>query len=303
MTQIIAAGIDLGGTKAEARLFDADWEAVATERLPTPDTYDDLLAALVALARWADGQTGKPVPLGLGTAGVLHPATRLITAANLASDGQALGNDLSLAVERHVTVLNDCAALALSEAHFGAGVDADRMLALVIGTGVSAATVVNGALQSGFTGTLGEVGHIAAPAHLVARYDLPLSDACGQVGAIETLISGPGLTRIGEVVMGHAMSPEDIVARKGSEDHAAKVWTIWCALVADLLRTLMRTVDPDCIVLGGGLSAVQGVAEDLSAALRPLQFNGFPIPQITIAKGGPTSGARGAAFAAWQATQ
>jgi len=299
---MLALGIDLGGTKIAGQIFDPDWNVVASRRIATPDSYEKLLADMAGLCQWADDQAGIALPVGLGVAGLLHPQTGLLTAANHVADGQPLPADITRAAGRAVTFLNDGQALALSEAKFGAGQGHSVVLSLVIGTGVSAAIVDGGVLRQGHSATLGEIGHIAAPAHVLAASDLPLVRCgCGAVGCTETLLSGAGLTRIDNATSGHSRSPETLVVARATDPDAAKAWDIWCALAGDLLRTLTRTVDADCIVLGGGLSQVPGIAEDVMRAARLVQFAGFDVAPVKIATGGDASGARGAAYAAVQA--
>lgn len=298
---VIAAGIDLGGTKLAAALYDPTWHSVAERQVPTPDTYPALLSALVAFIDWARQTSGADIPIGLGAAGLVNRQTGQVTAQHLAADGQRLFTDLAAASGREIAQLNDAAALALAEAHFGAGRRARRMLALAIGTGVGAALVRDGQLERGHAGTLGEVGQIPAPAHLVQAHDLTSQAQAVPGGAIEGLISGPGLTRIAQARIGSALAPETITQGKDDDPGLAQVWAIWCALVADLIRTLMLTVDPDCIVLGGGLSEVPALADDVKAALDPIVFAGFATPRIVTATGGATAATKGAAFAAWQA--
>lgn len=298
---MLALGIDLGGTKIAGQIFDQTWSDVAAQRIATPQSYNTLIASLVDMCRWADAQAGRAIPVGLGAAGLLHPQTGYLTAANHVADGKPFPADLGQALGRPLTFLNDGQAMALSEAHFGAGRGHQVVLSLVIGTGVSMAVVDNGVLRQGRSRSLGEVGHIAAPAHLVAVHDLPLVPCgCGSVGCIETLLSGTGLTRIDKAVSGQSRRPEDLVAARGQDPLSDQVWDIWCGLAGDLLRTLTRTVDPDCIVLGGGLSQVPGVADNLMQAGRDAQFAGFDIAPILCATGGDASGARGAAYAAAQ---
>ncbi len=295
---MIAVGIDLGGTKIAAQAFDADWGVVHKIRMATPRDYDRLIADVAGIVRWADELAGHTLPVGIGAAGLVHPVTGLTVAANLPTHGKPFQSDLRHALDRPLTYLNDSQALALSEAALGAGQGHDRILALVIGTGISGAFCIDRQLEIGPTHTGGEFGHIAAPAHLVQAYDLLLRPCgCGQIGCIETLISGGGLSHLAQ----SKMTAAQIVACRGDDPGAARAWYIWCALTADLIRTLTRTLDPDCIVLGGGLSKIGGVAHDLMQAAKAAQFIGFDIAPIVVAQGGDTSGARGAAYAAYQA--
>lgn len=295
-----AIGIDLGGTKIEAQVFDATWAVIARKRCDTPQDYDALVAAVGALVRWADDVTKGTPPVGIAAAGLVNPQTGLALTANLNATGRPLPGDIEQAIGRSCTYLNDCRALALSEAVFGQGQGHGTVAALTLGTGIGGGIAMDGALRSGPTLTGGEIGHTSAPAHLIARHDLPVwRCGCGRMGCIETYIAGPGLAAIAAHLTGLTVTPRLIAAQR----HAAmkEVWGIWCDLTADLILTLTLTVDPDLIVLGGGLSRIDGVVDDLTAAAAGAQMGDFGMPRLVLAAGGETSGARGAAYAAWQA--
>lgn len=297
-----ALGIDLGGTKIAAQIFNNRWQIQDSKRIETPDRYAGLIAALADLVKWADASTGVALPVGIGSAGVINPADGLALAANLPIAGQPFPTDISQAIGRTVTYLNDSRALTLSEAVLGAGQGRHTVLGLVIGTGVGGGVASGGHLLDGPSQTGGEFGHVSASAALVAQHGLPLVKCgCGRVGCVETLISGAGLTRIAAVTTEQELDAPAIVAQRSSDPGAQAAWDIWCALTADLIRGLIFTVDPDCVVLGGGLSQIPGIADDLQAALAAAQFIGFPVPPIYLAQGGDTSGARGAAYAALMA--
>ena len=293
-----ATGIDVGGTKIEAQVFDADWQVIARNRVATPPEYTALVKAVADQITWADGAAGVAAPVGIGAAGLINPQTGLALTANLAASGLPFPADIAKAAGRAITYVNDCRAMALSEAVFGAGKGHRTVMSLIMGTGIGGGIAINGEILHGPTLTGGEFGHTAASAHLVAQYDLPLVRCgCGQIGCIETYIAGPGLSRIAKAMVGRDIAPPDIAAQRG--DELAPVWQAWCDLVACLLRTLILTVDPDIIVLGGGLSRIDGVIDDLAAATQRAQIGDFSIPPIVLAQGGDTSGARGAAYAAW----
>ncbi|MBE0412234.1 ROK family protein [Yoonia sp.] len=292
-------GIDLGGTKIAAQIFNDHWQIQHSKRIATPRHYRGLTAALTDLVRWAETATGAVLPVGIGSAGLINPADGLALAANLPIAGNPFPAHISEAVGRPVTCLNDSRALTLSEAVLGAGQGCRTVLGLVLGTGVGGGIAIDGRLLEGPSQTGGEFGHVSASAALVAQYGLPLVPCgCGRTGCVETLISGAGLSRIGAVTMGQVLDAPAIAARRGVDPAAQAAWDIWCALVADLVRGLILTVDPDCIVLGGGLSQILGIATDLRAAVTTAQFSGFPVPPIYLAQGGDISGARGAAYAA-----
>ena len=287
-------GLDIGGTKIEMQVFAPDWQRLRTVRVATPGDYPALLDVLAGLA-----EAAPPGPVGISAAGALDRATGRLTAANLAADGQRFPADLAARLGRPVRFVNDARALALSEAHLGAGQGARRVLALVLGTGVGGAFVQDGAVQGGAAGLLGEVGHMALAAGPVLRHGLPvLPCGCGRTGCAETLLSGPGLARLAQVLTGQALDARAIAAARQDDPGAARVWSVWCELVAETLLAAVLALDPDVIVLGGGLSRIEGIAADVGAALAAAQLRGFAAPAIRLAEGGDASGARGAALAA-----
>jgi len=295
-----AIGIDLGGTKMEAQVFDDAWSVAVRRRRDTPKDYADLVTELADLIRWADAQTSGTVPVGIGAAGLVNPKTGLALTANLVATGQLFPADIACTIGRPVTYMNDCRALALSEAVFGQGKGRRTVMALILGTGVGGGIAVDGAILQGPTHTGGEFGHTSAPAHLVAKHDLPIwRCGCGRMGCIETYIAGPGLVRLAKHILGTDLTTVEIAARRNID--TGPVWQVWCDFSADLLHSLTLTADPDLIVLGGGLTHIDRLVEDLSAAARRAQIGDFAVPEIVLSQGGETSGARGAAYAAWQA--
>lgn len=298
---MIAAGLDLGGTKIEAQLFDANWQQAGRRRIDTPKDYAGLVAAMADQIAWAEAQAGHALPIGISAAGLINPDTGLALTANLPASGHPFPADIQAASGRLVTYLNDCRALALSEAIFGAAKGASPALGLVLGTGLAGGVVVDGRLMPAHAAVGGEFGHFPLSAGPVQAHGLPiLPCGCGRAGCTETLLSGPGLTRIAVHVCGQPLTPQHITTTRSTDPVSARVWAIWLELAADLLITLCFTIDPEVIVLGGGLSQAPGLTDDLALALRRAMLPGFRIPQICLAQGGDASGARGAAFAAWQ---
>lgn len=295
-----AIGIDLGGTKAETQVFDDAWNVIARTRVATPDDYDALVQVMSDQIQWAKERAGDFAPIGIGAAGLIHPTTGHALAANLPITGRPFPANITTASGHEITYLNDTRALALSEAHFGIGQGHHSVVALILGTGVGGGIAVNGKLLNGPTLTGGEFGHASASAHLIAAHNLPIySCGCGRLGCIETYISGPGLQRLAKHITGADLTPPNIAAQR---DGAMRdVWRIWCDLTADLIHTLTLTIDPDIIILGGGLSKIDGVIDNLTLAAQRAQFADFTTPPLALAQGGDASGARGAALAAWQA--
>lgn len=298
---MIAAGIDLGGTKIEVQVFDADWQIAHSKRVATPSDYGALVAAVADLVAWVDAQVGRTVPVGLGFPGLIDRKTGLAITANLSTAGQPFPQDVVTACKRQITCVNDCRALALSEAVFGHGKGHRTALSLILGTGVGGGIAVDGALWTGPNDISGEFGHTPLPAHLVQAFDLPVVRCgCGRMGCVETLIAGPGLVRIAKSKTGRNVTPQELIALRGSDPAMQNVWDIWCQITAELLHSLILTVDPDVIIMGGGLSQIVGVADDLTAALGDIQLAAVSDTPILCAQGGDASGARGAAFAAVQ---
>jgi len=297
---IAYAGIDLGGTKSEVQLFDTDWTLVDKQRAATPRSYDELLSVISSQITWAVTQAGRSIPIGIGAAGLLDAQNNAF-AANLPAMGKPFPADIERATGHKITYVNDCRALALSEAAFGAGRDHSTVMSLILGTGVGGGVVFDGTLRGGPTHWGGEFGHMPAAAPLIQKYDLPIyTCGCGRQGCIETYIAGPGLTRMARDVAGVQMDPADIGSAKGVAGPAQDVWSIWCDLTSDLLFSLTQVVDPDIIVVGGGLSKIEHMTKDLKNHMQRKQFTGFGLPVLSCAQGGDVSGARGAALAASQ---
>jgi predicted NBD/HSP70 family sugar kinase len=299
---MIAAGIDLGGTKIEAQVFAADWTLAARHRWPTPKDYPALVTALVGAIRWVE--THGPAPIGISAAGLINPKTGLALTSNLPATGNPFPADIAQAAGRSIAWINDCRALTLSEATLGAAEGADPAVGLILGTGVAGGVVTGGKLLPSPAATGGEFGHFPLAAAPMIAHCLPvLTCGCGRLGCTETYLSAPGLTRIAAHLTGTNHSPEAIVADRRTAPAFAKAWDIWLDLATEFLVTLCLTIDPQVIVLGGGLSRAPGLTEDLTQRLQKATLKGFPIPTIRLAEGGDASGARGAALHALNEAQ
>ena len=296
---MIAAGLDIGGTKIVTQLFDGNWQPASHRRVPTPAQYDELIACIAdEIARACENDSG--IPVGVGMAGLINPQTGLALTANLPATGRPLLADICTAAGRQVHLLNDCRAHTVSEAQFGAARGELCVVGLFLGTGVGGGIAIGGRLMQSPNALSGEFGHTAAPADIVAAHGLPIvTCGCGRIGCIETLIAGAGLTRLGECFIGETLSPEAIVERRNSDAAAEKTWETWCLLVGELVLSTVVAVDPDMVVLGGGLSGIDGVVEGVDRAVRSRQLPGFRTPRLAVADGEADSAARGAAYHAW----
>ncbi|MDO5612308.1 MAG: ROK family protein [Paracoccus sp. (in: a-proteobacteria)] len=296
-----AGGIDVGGTKIEARLFDGEMAEIARHRVPVPrGDYAGIVDAVVTMSGWLRDRGGADLPVGVGLPGVIDPATGHATTANLPATGRAITAEIAArAGGGRIVFANDCKLFTLSEALGGAAEGAATVFGLVIGTGVGGGVVHRGQLVTGRGGLPGEVGHFGLPAHL----DLPvLPCGCGARGCYETLLSGEGIARLAAYLTGQPVPAAQVFARAAAGDAAmAGVADQWFALLTELLLVLNLTIDPDVVVIGGGVSAVPGLADRAQALIDARVLRGTRAPHIRIARFGDASGARGAAlFAARQ---
>lgn len=299
---MVSGGIDLGGTKIEASVFDDDLQPTDTRRIATPrDSYEELLAVLTDQIDWLVQISGQAdLPIGLGVAGIFNRFTRRIATANLPATGQTLHEDLRKMADRPLFFANDGDLFTLSESVRGAGAGFDSVFGIILGTGVGGGQCQDGQLINSNNGTRGEIGHLALPASVMTRHELPLlTCGCGRIGCNETYISGPGLTRIHQHLGGKDLTPPDIVkAADQGNGLARQTLHIWTELMAELIQALQVTFDPDCIVIGGGLSKIPNLGDRITAALPGVLLAGTQAPAVRIAKFGDSSGTRGAAIAA-----
>jgi predicted NBD/HSP70 family sugar kinase len=307
MNHQMYGGIDLGGTKIEACLFDANLVPLKSRRIATPSTsYPALVDALVAQYNWlrtlacTDFAHIGDLPFGIGIPGLIDPHSGLSRTANLPASGMPLRADLERRIGFSIPIENDCKCFALSEATGGAGAGFETLFGLILGTGCGGGICHQGRLVAGHNGLPGEVGHIGLPAYRKALRDVPaLLCGCGRTGCFETVVSGPGMRALAHHLTGADISAERIVALASSGDDAMRrVYDTWLNVLCELLDVIQLTIDPDCIVLGGGLSRINGLAADLSHRFALRRLEGAEGPTILAAKFGDSSGVRGAAMLA-----
>jgi predicted NBD/HSP70 family sugar kinase len=292
----------LGGTKIVSTVFDSDMVALSSRRRATPrGSYAELLAAVADEISWLrDSAAQHDLPVGIGIPGLVDPRSSVSICANLAANGHRLAPDLAARAGGRIVSANDCKCFALSEAHGGAGQGFARVFGLILGTGLGGGVCQEGMLELGLNGLPGEVGHYSLPAHLVVAHRLPLvACGCGRIGCTETLISGTGMARLAQSVLGvDRAAPE--IASAPDDPGNARVLTIWAELTAELIHTIQLHIDPDCIVLGGGLSNIAGLEVRLATALDRIALPSLRRPIILKPAFGDSSGARGAALLALQ---
>ncbi|MEQ9145169.1 MAG: ROK family protein [Parvibaculaceae bacterium] len=291
-------GIDLGGTKIEAALLDRDGAIVRRERVPTPrGDYAETIATIATLVTAVGGEAPRDLPVGIGIPGTISPATGLIKNANSTwLIGKAFDKDLKAALGREVRLANDADCFALSEAADGAAAHARSVFGVILGTGVGGGLVINGALHGGPNAIAGEWGHNPLPWPTEEEYDGP-DCYCGKRGCIETWLSGPALERN---AARHGIGNEralDIAAKAQSGDQAARnVLDDYCDRLARALAGVINIVDPEVIVLGGGLSAIDRLYEDVPALLPRYVFSDTVETRLVRNVHGDSSGVRGAAW-------
>jgi len=289
-------GVDLGGTKIEALALLGTEEAVRL-RVVTPGVYDETLSAIVDLVRGVESRLGRSASVGIGMPGALSPATGLVKNANSTwLNGRALSQDLETRLERPLRFANDANCFALSEAVDGAGADLRCVFGVIVGTGTGGGVVMNRRAWAGANAIAGEWGHNPLPWPREDEWPGPAC-YCGKRGCIETYLSGPGLARDAREATGIERSPEALVAAALSGDADAEAaLTRYEDRMARSLAGVINIVDPDVIVLGGGLSNVERLYASVPRLLGRYVFSDRVDTRVVPPVHGDSSGVRGAAW-------
>lgn len=294
-------GIDLGGTKIHAVVLAPDGSTRWEHRIATPrDDYPATLSALAGLVQAADRATGgQGLTVGLGGPGSLTPEGLLKNANSTWLNGQPLAHDLAQALGQPVRFANDANCLALSEATDGAGAGHDVVFAVILGTGNGAGIAVHGRVLSGPNGLAGEFGHVPLP--WADEGDPQFACYCGQRGCNETVLSGTGIARDHEWVTGQKLTTGEISQAAAAGDAAcAATLERHTRRLAKALAGVINLLDPDVIVLGGGVSLMPHLYERVPALWGQWVFSGGlkdPVrTQLKPSVHGDASGVRGAAW-------
>jgi fructokinase len=290
-------GIDLGGTKIEIIALDETGAERFRRRIATPrEDYDGTLAAVAALVEDAEAVVGRAT-IGIGTPGAISPATGLMKNANSTwLIGRPLAEDITRVLGRTVRIANDANCFALSEAVDGAAAGASVVFGVIVGTGTGGAIVVDRKVVVGANAIGGEWGHNPMP--WPERPEWPGPPCyCGRTGCIETFLSGPGMSRDHREATGETVDAIEIAARaeKGNADADATVER-YARRMARGLAAIINVVDPDVIVLGGGLSNIAQLYERVPRLWVPYVFSDRIATKLVRAKFGDSSGVRGAAW-------
>jgi fructokinase len=288
-------GIDLGGTKMELMVLGPDGNPVLRNRVATPRSYHTALEDLKALIEKAEAEIGAKASIGIGIPGTMSPATgRMRTPNTECLNNQTFDRDFAEFLGRPIRVANDANCFALSEATDGAAAGGKIVFGVILGTGCGSGIVVNGEVLAGRNGIAGEWGHNPLP--WITEADLPLRPCpCGRTGCIERYVAGPALAF--EADGEGARDASKILARARAGDEAARAALGRHAeRLARALAAVTNLLDPDVIVLGGGLSNLPHLYSDLPGLMEPFVFSDSFSTNIVQAKHGDSSGVRGAAW-------
>lgn len=295
---MLRIGIDLGGTKIEIIALDGQGVELLRRRVMTPvGDYRATLSAIADLVVTAEAQLGARGVVGIATPGAISSATGCLKNANSTClNGQPIHADLAALLGRPVRIANDANCFALSEAEDGAAAGANVVFGVILGTGVGAGIVVNRQVLTGPNGIAGEWGHNPLPWQQDSERPGPAC-YCGKTGCIETFLSGPGLAMDHANVTGQQLDPQIIVARAEDGD-------LGCEATLDryedrLARSLAQVInilDPDVIVLGGGLSNVARWYRSVPERWQAYVFSDTVATRLVQHRHGDSSGVRGAAW-------
>jgi fructokinase len=288
-------GIDLGGTKTEIMALKRGGAVALRRRVETPKSYNGLLELLAELVAGAESELGARGTIGMAIPGSESFGTNLIKNANTTYlIGKPLRRDMEKIFGRRVRLANDANCFALSEASDGAAAGAATVFGVIAGTGVGGGVVVDGKVLGGAHGIGGEWGHIPLPAPTVEEVETAPLCYCGKRGCLEVWCSGPGLAADFKRVTGRSATAEDIAGSQGEEERAAVSRLI--DRFARAMATMVNILDPDVIVMGGGLSNIDRLYKELPPLVEKYGFNLGGPPKIVKNAHGDSSGVRGAAW-------
>jgi fructokinase len=291
-------GLDLGGTKIEGVALGDDGAQFARRRVATPrHDYAATLEAMAGLVRDLEAETGHRGTVGVGMPGALSPATGLVKNANSTwLIGQPLDRDLSGLLGRKVRFANDANCFALSEAVDGAAAGARVVFGVIVGTGTGGGVVVDRKVLTGKNAIAGEWGHNPLPWPREGEWPGPAC-YCGKTGCVETFLSGPGMARDHREATGVDVSAPEIVARaRGGDPAASATLERYEERMARALAVVLNTLDPDVVVLGGGMSQIGRLYETVPRGWQEWAFSDRVDTVLKPPAHGDSSGVRGAAW-------
>jgi fructokinase len=289
-------GIDLGGTKIEGIVLGEDSVVRVRRRMATPQgDYDGTVAMVARLARELAHEAGAGrLPVGIGTPGNLSASGLMANCNSVCLNGRSLKADIESALGQAVRLANDADCLALSEAYDGAAAGAYSVFAAILGTGVGGGIVIDGRLLSGASGGAGEWGHNPLPWPR-EREQTPPECWCGKRGCVESWLSGPGLAFDYQRETGRSLEAWEIVARAGVDNDAGAALARYRDRLARALASVINVLDPEVIVLGGGLSNIESLYREVPRLWSRHTFTPRVSTRLVNARHGDSSGVLGAA--------
>ena len=291
-------GIDLGGTKIEALAIDDQGVELARHRIDTPrDDYDATIVAMVGLVRRLEKQTGRTGTVGAGIPGSISRITGLVKNSNSTwLNGRPLDRDLAAALGREVRLANDANCFAVSEATDGAAAGKHVVFGVILGTGCGGGVAIGARVHAGPNGVAGEWGHNPLPWQRPEEYPGPAC-YCGKQGCMEMWVSGTGIALDYRTVTGRARTTQEIVSEfdAGEVEATAAIHRFEDRLARGLAQVI-NVLDPDVIVIGGGVSKVADIYREIPKKLPAYVFGGEASTPVLPAVFGDSSGVRGAAW-------
>lgn len=291
-------GIDLGGTKISAVVMSKDNTVLKQLRIPSPQgSYEKTMQALIQVINELESTLSHKAQIGIGLPGSISPKTGLIQNANSTwLIGKPLDKDLMQAMDREIRFANDADCFALSEATDGAAAGKQNVFGVIVGTGCGGSLIINQKIVTGPRGISGEWGHTPLPWPDHSEVNATKC-WCGQNGCLETWISGTGLGKDHERVTGESIPAKEVVERAEEGDQSAlQTLDRHASRLARGLAVIVNIIDPDVIVLGGGLSNVSSLYQKVPEAMKPYIFSDNKEVAIVPPEYGDDSGVRGAAW-------
>ena len=290
-------GIDLGGTKIEGAVLNAQGDIVTRQRIATPaDDYDAICAAVTQLVLTLERESRSAATVGVGMPGSVSPATGLVKNANtVCLIGTRFGADLETSLARPIRLENDANCFVLSEVNGGIADGYDSVFGVIIGSGTGGGLYLNGRVVTGANAIGGEWGHNPVPWTVLP--EARRACYCGKQNCVETFLSGPGLLRtfIERGGVGASTIEAVVVAKDAGNVVACEVLADYAGQLAECLAVVINVVDPSAVVLGGGLSNLPNLCREVAAALPTTVFSDSVQTRILRARFGDSSGVRGAA--------
>ncbi len=291
-------GIDLGGTKTEGILIDNDGIELKRDRIKTEKNYEGTIKGIVSIVKQFEKEFGNSSSIGIGMPGAISSDSALVKNANsIWLNGQPLKRDLQIALDRKINLENDANCFTLSEAVDGAGKEHKVVFGVIIGTGTGGVIVVDNKVLPGKNNIAGEWGHISLPNRTDNEKKYVKDCYCGKNGCMETYVSGPGFASVFNLKNNTDYDSHKILDELKNEKEQAKVaFDQYVDHLARGLSLVCNILDPDIIVLGGGMSNISYIYENIDEAFKKYIFSDTFDTKIVKNYHGDSSGVRGAAW-------